>query len=155
MWRHLLLALCLSALIHILVAELKEQRTKVSRSAVNKNCVNWEFGPCLFKGGAACGIGKKVGHPTDANCPLKEKLFKCKVSCDCQYKIHSGGTRVCDPVTNKRTVSLQLTRGDSTKCAQTKVVYRKCKGFYSTHGMHHQSGSKQQLLKQQHLKASD
>ena len=56
----------------------------VAEDEKNHECSNMSYGPCVFKNGATCGVGKKLATPVDENCPKIQKQVHCKVPCEPQ-----------------------------------------------------------------------
>lgn len=128
-----LVAVCLPALLA--KRNNKEGHGGNRPDKKHDNCT-WTYGPCVFKNGASCGVGKKTGTPANEDCPVKQKLMHCKVPCSespagaCRYKKPRSAMvsrAQCDPETNKAAVTVKLSRGDPATCPPTKVVYESCR----------------------------
>jgi hypothetical protein len=119
-----------------LLARRNNKRVVVAENEEHHACSNMSYGPCVFKNGATCGVGRKLATPVDENCPKIQKQVHCKVPCvshptDCHYmKQRPSKTdrqSLCDAETNKYAVTMKLVSGDAAVCAPTKVAYRECR----------------------------
>lgn len=160
----------LVGLVLVFVPALLARRNNkrvVAEDEKNHECSNMSYGPCVFKNGATCGVGKKLATPVDENCPKIQKQVHCKVPCepqptDCHYmKQRPSKTdrqSLCDPETNKYALTLKLVRGDATVCPPTKVAYRVCRRRQERaageKGSKKGMGRKQKQQQQQHTEAT-
>lgn len=110
-----------------------------------KDCGPWVDGQCIVKDNGTCGHGTMTKTRTGDNCPVKEKMGKCKIACAggaargqgvkagnkkaCKYA--KGEWSECDTTTNTktRTLTLKTSRRNnvaSSECEPTTVVTKRC-----------------------------
>lgn len=120
----LVLVICTPAL---LAKRDRASRRQGQAERQSLKACQWAFEECKFPEGKTCGVGTKQGKAQNDECPIREKEFKCRVSCGCRYKPVAGQSATCDPTTSTKTLQLELVSGDPAKCAATSTKTRRCR----------------------------